>query len=69
MCKEYSKRSLALATELNWDNIGPSWVKLFEELDVSDLKDNRYKIMKVDMNSVGAIPEDPINTPFKLLEL
>jgi len=69
MCKEYSKRSLALATELNWDNIGPSWVKLFEELDVSDLKDNRYNIMKVDMNSVGAIPEDPINTPFKLLEL
>jgi glycosyltransferase involved in cell wall biosynthesis len=69
MCKDYSNRSVSLATKLNWDNIGPDWIKLFDEFDTSDLKDGRYDIIKKDFSDFPAIPEDPINTPFKLMEL
>jgi glycosyltransferase involved in cell wall biosynthesis len=40
--KDYSKKGVALGKKLDWSNIQPMWEKIFNDIDTSDLKENRY---------------------------
>jgi glycosyltransferase involved in cell wall biosynthesis len=45
--KDYSKKGIALGKKLDWSNIQPMWEELFNKIDISDLKENRYQDLGV----------------------
>lgn len=69
--EEYSQKGIKLGKKLDWENIVKIWEKKIDSIDTSDLKEGRYFQFKIDHKNINlpSIPEDPINTPFELVEL
>lgn len=42
MCQEYSKKGIALGKKLDWSLVCKQWETLLDNIDISDLADNRY---------------------------
>lgn len=51
MHRDYSNRGIKLAEKLQWKNICAQWVKLFDSIDVSDLKPDRYDTIPIELDS------------------
>lgn len=69
MHKKYSKKSLDLASKLEWKKVCEQWNTLFNGLDLSKLKDNRYELLTIDADDIKSIPDDPTKEPFELIEI
>lgn len=41
--KDYVKKGINLGKKLDWDNVAKLWEEQLDSLDISDLKENRYK--------------------------
>jgi glycosyltransferase involved in cell wall biosynthesis len=69
MCRDYSRRSIDLAEELQWSNVCQQWKGLIDGLDISKFEDNRYDALFIDINALPEFPEDPVNNEFVLTEI
>jgi glycosyltransferase involved in cell wall biosynthesis len=56
MCQEYSKKGIALGKKLDWINVCQIWEKTLDNIDVSDLKEDRY-------DDPAVLPEIANNSP------
>ena len=42
MCQEYSKKGIRLGEKLDWKNVCKIWKEIIDDIDVSELKEDRY---------------------------
>lgn len=69
MLREYQRKSLKLAQELDWKNVCEKWKELIDKIDISHFKDDRYDITTIKPETIKEIPADPVNTEFELVEV
>ena len=69
MRNEYSKKALKRANELHWDKVCTKWIDLINDIDLSDLPEERYVLLKADLNNLPKCPDDPITQSFILPEI
>lgn len=65
--KDYSKKGISLGKKLDWSNIQVMWEKLFDSIDVSDLKEDRYQDPAIlPQVEQGPQPQQPDISQFNL---
>tara|TARA_Y100000310_G_C20646016_1_gene796605 strand:- start:1145 stop:2059 length:915 start_codon:yes stop_codon:yes gene_type:complete len=69
MMKDYRKKSLKRASQLEWSNVCKDWVKLITDTDISKLDPKRYECIVIDDTKIEELPANPIETPFELIEV
>jgi glycosyltransferase involved in cell wall biosynthesis len=69
MIREYQRKSLKLAKELDWKNVCDKWRNLINDIDVSHFEDNRYDVSTIKPETIQDIPSNPVTTEFELVEV
>jgi len=69
MLESYKNKSIKLANKLQWVNVVEQWNILLNNIDISDLKENRYHEGYFDVYNLKHVPENPITTEFELQEI
>lgn len=69
MREEYSRKALKRARELEWSRVCDEWIELINSLDTSSFEDNRYNLLKTDLENLPQCPSDIVQEPFILPEI
>ncbi len=69
MLKEYKKKSLKLANKLEWAKVCTQWNTLLDSVDIGKLEEGRYDLTVIEDSNKSIIPENPVTTPFTLVEV
>jgi len=69
LCRDYSRRSIDIAEELQWSTVCEDWKTLIDSIEIPDSNPDRYDALVINKNSIPEFPNDPISTEFNLLEI
>jgi glycosyltransferase involved in cell wall biosynthesis len=69
MCREFSRKSLKLANELDWANVCEQWKETIDNIDISHFEDDRYNIELIKSSDITSLPEDPTSVEFELIQV